>query len=373
MVYDAVLEAQQAGIAAARPGATFSDVHKAAIAVIAQHLDDWGLLPVSVAEALAEDGGQHRRWMVHGTSHHLGIDVHDCAQARVESYREGRAATRHDHHRRAGAVLQARRRVGSASAARHRRADRGRHLDHFDGNENLTAALPRTQRRCRGLDVKHLGDAGVCHRIAHDALRRLAMTTAPHRRYLQPIKSLNRRSDVRRHSPFTIDTASSIIAWAWYVDGVRKPAENLSVAAQLANAGEGFVWLGLKDPQDADLMALASEFDLHPLAIEDAVHGHTRSKLEMFGDDLFMVISTVAYVEHEELTDTSEVVATGQVMVFLGDHFVITVRRGEHAQLSALRRTMEADPGAAGTRAVGGVVRDRRQDHRRLPRGRRGV
>ena len=65
------------------------------------------------------------------------------------------------------------------------------------------------------------------------------------------------------------------------------------------------------------------------------MHGHTRSKLEMFGDDLFMVISTVAYVEHEELTDTSEVVATGQVMVFLGDHFVITVRRGEHAQLSA--------------------------------------
>jgi magnesium transporter len=64
----------------------------------------------------------------------------------------------------------------------------------------------------------------------------------------------------------------------------------------------------------------------------------------MFGDDLFMVISTVSYVEHEELTDTSEVVATGQVMVFLGGHFVITVRRGEHAQLSALRRTMEADP-----------------------------
>jgi Xaa-Pro aminopeptidase len=88
-VYDAVYTAQQAGIAAARPGARFSDVHNAAIAVIAQHLHDWGLLPVSVAETLSEEGGQHRRWMVHGTSHHLGIDVHDCAQARVESYREG--------------------------------------------------------------------------------------------------------------------------------------------------------------------------------------------------------------------------------------------------------------------------------------------
>ena len=48
-----------------------------------------GVLPVSVPEALGEDGGQSRRWMVHGTSHHLGIDVHDCAQARLKNYREG--------------------------------------------------------------------------------------------------------------------------------------------------------------------------------------------------------------------------------------------------------------------------------------------
>jgi Xaa-Pro aminopeptidase len=89
MVYDAVFEAQQAAVVAARPGAKFSDVHKAAIAVIARYLDAWGLLPVSVEESLDEQGGQHRRWMVHGTSHHLGIDVHDCAQARVEKYREG--------------------------------------------------------------------------------------------------------------------------------------------------------------------------------------------------------------------------------------------------------------------------------------------
>ncbi len=88
-IYEAVLEAQEAGIAAAQPGATFSDVHRAAIAVIARHLDQWGLLPVTVAEALSLKGGQHRRWMVHGTSHHLGIDVHDCAQARNENYREG--------------------------------------------------------------------------------------------------------------------------------------------------------------------------------------------------------------------------------------------------------------------------------------------
>ena len=87
-VYEAVLEAQQAGIAAARPGNRFSDVHAAAIAVVARHLHEWGLLPVSPEESLGADGGQHRRWMVHGTSHHLGIDVHDCAQARREDYRD---------------------------------------------------------------------------------------------------------------------------------------------------------------------------------------------------------------------------------------------------------------------------------------------
>ena len=88
-VYDAVLKAQQAGIDAAKPGAKFADVHKAAIKVIAETMDEWGLLPVSAEEALSEDGGQHVRWMVHGTSHHLGIDVHDCAQALRENYREG--------------------------------------------------------------------------------------------------------------------------------------------------------------------------------------------------------------------------------------------------------------------------------------------
>jgi len=88
-VYEAVLEAQEAGIAAAQPGVTFSDVHKAAVAVLAGRLEAWGMLPVSAEESLTEEGGQHRRWMVHGTSHHLGIDVHDCAQARKETYKQG--------------------------------------------------------------------------------------------------------------------------------------------------------------------------------------------------------------------------------------------------------------------------------------------
>jgi Xaa-Pro aminopeptidase len=88
-VYDAVYAAQEAGIAAVRPGAKFSDVHAAAIRVIAEHLHAWGLLPegVSVEDTLDKEHGQyHRRWMVHGTSHHLGLDVHDCALATREEY-----------------------------------------------------------------------------------------------------------------------------------------------------------------------------------------------------------------------------------------------------------------------------------------------
>ena len=88
-VYDVVLAAQTAGIEACRPGAKFTDPHQAAITVLAAFFEELGLLPVSAEEALSEAGGQWRRWMVHGTSHHLGLDVHDCAQARKEVYRAG--------------------------------------------------------------------------------------------------------------------------------------------------------------------------------------------------------------------------------------------------------------------------------------------
>lgn len=89
-VYEVVLEAADAAFAAAKPGVRFRSVHEAAMAVIAQRTAEWGLLPVTAEEALdADKGGQQRRYMVHGTSHHLGIDVHDCAQARREMYYDG--------------------------------------------------------------------------------------------------------------------------------------------------------------------------------------------------------------------------------------------------------------------------------------------
>lgn len=87
-IYDAVLEAADAAHAIARPGIRFRDLHEAAMSVIARRVAEWGL-PMLPADQLAGVERTHRRYMVHGTSHHLGLDVHDCAQARRELYMDG--------------------------------------------------------------------------------------------------------------------------------------------------------------------------------------------------------------------------------------------------------------------------------------------
>ncbi|MBT1635676.1 aminopeptidase P family protein [Clavibacter michiganensis] len=88
-VYEAVREAADAALAIVRPGIRFREVHAAAMQVIARRVADWGMLPVTAEEALEADNQHHRRYMVHGTSHHLGLDVHDCAQARRDMYIDG--------------------------------------------------------------------------------------------------------------------------------------------------------------------------------------------------------------------------------------------------------------------------------------------
>ncbi|MGN6126812.1 MAG: aminopeptidase P family protein [Humibacter sp.] len=89
LVYETVREAADAAFAIVRPGIRFREVHATAMEVIARRTAEWGMLPVTADEALQADQQQHRRYMVHGTSHHLGLDVHDCAQARREFYLDG--------------------------------------------------------------------------------------------------------------------------------------------------------------------------------------------------------------------------------------------------------------------------------------------
>ena len=88
-VYDLVYAAQQAGIAAVRPGARFRDFHQAAMTVIARGLQAWGLLPVPAEQSLQLDSGLHRRYTLCPSGHMLGLDVHDCAQARSQTYLDG--------------------------------------------------------------------------------------------------------------------------------------------------------------------------------------------------------------------------------------------------------------------------------------------
>jgi Xaa-Pro aminopeptidase len=89
LVYEAVREAAEAAFAIVTPGIRFREIHAAAMAVIAERTAEWGLLPVSAEESVKPENQFHRRYMVHGTSHHLGLDVHDCAQARRELYLDG--------------------------------------------------------------------------------------------------------------------------------------------------------------------------------------------------------------------------------------------------------------------------------------------
>ena len=147
-IYQAVLDAADAAFEVARPGARFRDVHAAAMEVIAARLDEWGLLPdgVTAEESLAEDGQQHRRWMVHGTSHHLGLDVHDCAQARREMYLDGELVPGMVFTIEPGLYFKA----DDLAVPEEYRGIGVRIEDDVlitpTGNENLSAALPREAR-----------------------------------------------------------------------------------------------------------------------------------------------------------------------------------------------------------------------------------
>ncbi|MCB5166954.1 magnesium and cobalt transport protein CorA [Streptomyces bambusae] len=140
--------------------------------------------------------------------------------------------------------------------------------------------------------------------------------------------------------------SSAVVDCAVYRGGRRLPGECLSPRESMRRVREdgGFVWIGLHEPTEAEFAGIAKEFGLHPLAVEDAVHAHQRPKLERYDDTLFTVFKTIHYVEHAELTATSEVVETGEVMCFTGRDFVITVRHGGQGSLRALRHRLQDDP-----------------------------
>ncbi|WP_327745286.1 magnesium and cobalt transport protein CorA [Streptomyces europaeiscabiei] len=138
----------------------------------------------------------------------------------------------------------------------------------------------------------------------------------------------------------TAERAASVVEAALYQDGVRvsSPATLADTFRELREAPAGMAWIGLARPTEAELLSLAAEFDLHPLAVEDAMEAHQRPKLERYGDTLFVVLRAARYL------DASEEVDFAELHVFVGPDFVITVRHGAAPDLSAVRRRMEETP-----------------------------
>jgi magnesium transporter len=131
-----------------------------------------------------------------------------------------------------------------------------------------------------------------------------------------------------------------IVDCAVYADGrrVRRSREVDGVRAEAA-AAAGFAWVGLVEPTAEEFGAVRREFGLHELAVEDAIRAHQRPKLEIYGGDtVFLVVKTVSYEGHDD------VIEVGEVMVFLGSDFLITVRHGEAGGLGDVRERLEGEP-----------------------------
>lgn len=158
----------------------------------------------------------------------------------------------------------------------------------------------------------------------------------------------------RSMDPRTAEAAApvenSVIDNAIYHGGRRvdSPATLADTFERLRVKQEGMAWIGLYRPAESQLLALAEEFGLHELAVEDAIVAHQRPKLERYGDTLFVVLRAARYLDDIEEVDF------GELHVFLGPDFVLTVRHSEAPDLAVVRRRMEDDPEllGLGTEAV---------------------
>ncbi|MFE1644573.1 magnesium and cobalt transport protein CorA [Microbacterium sp. P01] len=130
-----------------------------------------------------------------------------------------------------------------------------------------------------------------------------------------------------------------LVDLAVYVDGVRAPElGSLTETFSVMRALHGMAWIGLYRPSESEIRDIAGEYGLHPLAVEDTLLGHQRAKLERYGDTQFIVLRPARYI------DKTETVEFGEVHVFVGPDFVVTVRHAESPDLGKVRRRMEAHP-----------------------------
>ncbi len=166
----------------------------------------------------------------------------------------------------------------------------------------------------------------------------LSRGTSPSRRPGAAAREISGIAPEAQLSPAEVD--GYVVDCALYEDGRRLGGKvPLETALQQArDCADGFTWIGLQDPSPEVIHAIAEHFGLHPLAVEDAVHAHQRPKVEVHGESLFVVLKTARYIDSDELVEI------GELMVFVGSQFVVTVRHGEPSPLSGVRRELEAHP-----------------------------
>ncbi|HKT84322.1 MAG TPA: CorA family divalent cation transporter, partial [Solirubrobacterales bacterium] len=116
-----------------------------------------------------------------------------------------------------------------------------------------------------------------------------------------------------------------IVKCAVYEDGHRRPGDDLSLeeAGRVCHEQGAFVWLGVFEPDADEFEEVATKFNLHELAVEDAIKAHQRPKIELFGDNLLVVVKTAQYV------DSNEVIDVGELLIFVNPDFIVTVRHGD--------------------------------------------
>ncbi len=130
-----------------------------------------------------------------------------------------------------------------------------------------------------------------------------------------------------------------IVDYALYQNGIRyEEPSNLGAIISKARTEGGFVWLGLAEPTEAEFAKIASDFQFHPLAIEDAVAAHQRPKFEEFPDVNVFVLKTAFYEEKGSL------ISTGEILCFIGSYFIVVVRHGNGAPLAHTRHALESNP-----------------------------
>lgn len=186
---------------------------------------------------------------------------------------------------------------------------------------------------------------GRARRAAHAVA---APARAADKALLRPTRSPGQAAG----QPGQVSDGSAVVDCGLYVDGHRRPGvdDYTQALAEARREAEGaaFVWLGLHEPTFEEFADIAATFDLHPLAVEDAVHAHQRPKVDRYGSTTFLVVKTAHYVAHREgtrdstgeLTGSSDIIETGEVMAFVGPDFLVTVRHGDAGRLAPVRAAL---------------------------------